>query len=94
MPTARRASMLQPVSKEAVEAIDHKHFRAEALRKFAELGTVLEDTFTMEFIERAQIDGNVLPWGYMVGDEWVTIPDDFVMARYDAFVVPKEDADV
>lgn len=82
MPTAQKAAALQPVSKDAIERLDHKMFRRLGLEHLGELGTVLEDTFKVEFIERNAIEGDVLPWD--------GIPDDFVLARYTAYVIPKE----
>ncbi|WXX09751.1 hypothetical protein [Mycobacterium phage MS619] len=84
--------MLQPVSKHFLEwfAGDaHEALMKSARIKFEELGQVIGEVAS-KVIERAEIDGHVLPWEYEIDGEMVRIPDDFVMIRYEAFVVPKE----
>ncbi|BBC43862.1 hypothetical protein [Mycobacterium phage GS4E] len=92
MPTAQKAAMLQPVSKHFLDwfAGDAEEALKKSARiKFEELGQVVSDIAT-KVIERAEIDGMPFPWEYELDGEIVRIPDDFVMIRYEAYVVPKE----
>ncbi|AMB18531.1 hypothetical protein KIY82_gp65 [Mycobacterium phage Centaur] len=94
MPTAQKAAMLQPVSKHFLEwfAGDAEEALQKSARiKFEELGQVVGN-ITSKVHERAEIDGMVMPWEYELDGEIIRLPDDFVMIRYEAFVVPKEAA--
>ncbi|AVR76811.1 hypothetical protein KIY83_gp41 [Mycobacterium phage Fameo] len=94
MPTAQKAAMLQPVSKHFLEwfAGDaHAALKKSAQIKFEELGKVV-GKIQSKVIERPTIDGISFPWEYELDGEIVRIPDDFVVIRYEAFVVPKEAA--
>ncbi|QXO13320.1 hypothetical protein SEA_TROOPER_43 [Mycobacterium phage Trooper] len=93
MPVAQKAAMLQPVSKNFLEWFAGNAEEAlmeSAQIKFAELGQVV-GKITSKVHERAEIDGMVMPWEYELDGEIVRLPDDFVMIRYEAFVIPKEE---
>ncbi|ALF02185.1 hypothetical protein SEA_LADYBIRD_44 [Mycobacterium phage LadyBird] len=86
--------MLQPVSKHFLDwfAGDaHEALKTSARIKFEELGQVVSP-ITAKVHERAEIDGMTMPWEYELDGEIIRLPDDFVMIRYEAFVVPKEAA--
>ncbi|AIW02936.1 hypothetical protein KIY87_gp59 [Mycobacterium phage Malec] len=94
MPTAQKAAMLQPVSKHFLEwfAGDAEEALQKSARiKFEELGQVVGN-ITSKVFERESIGGITFPWEYEIDGEIVRIPDDFVMIRYEAFVIPKEAA--
>ncbi|AHJ86654.1 hypothetical protein CRB1_43 [Mycobacterium phage CRB1] len=94
MPTAQKAAMLQPVSKHFLDwfAGDaEKALKDSARIKFEELGRVVSP-ITSKVHERAEIDGMTMPWEYELDGEIIRLPDDFVMIRYEAFVIPKEAA--
>lgn len=91
MPTALKAAVLQPISKLFLEWFgETDHFMQEARSHFEKLGEVV-GTVEVKVIERASIDGMVMPWTYEVDGQVIEIPDDFVMARYSAYVIPKEE---
>uniref|UniRef100_A0AAU8GR61 Uncharacterized protein n=1 Tax=Mycobacterium phage BabyBack TaxID=3158877 RepID=A0AAU8GR61_9CAUD len=94
MPVAQKAAMLQPVSKHFFDwfAGDAEQALLESARiKFEELGQIV-GPITKKVHEPAQIDGMTMPFEYELDGEIVRLPDDFVMVRYEAFVVPKEAA--
>ncbi|ASR86495.1 hypothetical protein SEA_CHANGELING_43 [Mycobacterium phage Changeling] len=90
MPEAKKAAMLQPATQEAIDIVGITALVEQARHAFERLGEVVGD-ITTRIIERAEIDGQVMPWGYELNGEWIEIPADYRMVRYEAFVIPKED---
>lgn len=82
---ARKAAGIFPF---APEIAFHPHELLRfALDSLARLGVVDEDTLKIEIFERASLDGIVLPIQW----EGFKIPDDWLVARIEAYVIPHEE---
>lgn len=86
MAKARRAVVMFPMSDEAYERLDPKLFRQYVLDRLAGYGTVLPETLEIGVRRRATIDGVTFPW-YAEG---IRLPDNTVLARASAYVIPNE----
>ncbi|AGS82725.1 hypothetical protein ANNAL29_44 [Mycobacterium phage AnnaL29] len=91
MPEAKKAAVLQPATQEAIDIVGITALIENARHAFERLGEVVGD-ITTKVIERSQIDGVSMPWGYEIDGEWIELSEDYRMIRYEAFVIPKEDA--
>ncbi|AIK69077.1 hypothetical protein PBI_TRIKE_38 [Mycobacterium phage Trike] len=93
MQVAQKAALLQPMSKLFLDWFGETDvFMTEARYKFEKLGEVVGN-IEVQVLERPTIDGVVFPWSYELEDGTVLqIPDDFVMVRFEAFVVPKDES--
>lgn len=74
-----------PVSKEAVERFSSEQWELLARSEFEKLGELAPVQIEQKVIERATIDGMVMPWTF----EGYTLPDDAVMIHFTAYVVRK-----
>ncbi|ADB93737.1 hypothetical protein REDROCK_44 [Mycobacterium phage RedRock] len=89
MPEAKKAAMLQPATQEAIDIVGITALIEQARHAFERLGEVVGEV-TSKVFERAEIDGLKMPWGYEIDGEWIELPEDYHMIRYEAFVIPKE----
>ncbi|QFG11555.1 hypothetical protein PBI_BOGOSYJAY_42 [Mycobacterium phage BogosyJay] len=81
--TAEKYVVLQPVLPEVLEIEENvEMLKVIARLHMAGVGYVVEETFEMEILERAKIDGEVLPW------EWdgYRLPDDAVCIKFTAYI--------
>ncbi|QGJ88796.1 hypothetical protein SEA_YECEY3_44 [Mycobacterium phage Yecey3] len=82
---ATQYAVLQPVEPEVLESEEMvEMLKSVARLHMAGVGYVVEETFEMKVLERAKIDGHVLPW------EWdgYRLPDSTVLVRFTAFINP------
>lgn len=83
---AKKAGAFFPFAPEIIENHPGEIVRY-ALDGLAALGVVDETTLELEIYERASLDGVVMP------QQWagVDIPDDWLIARATAWVIPHEE---
>jgi hypothetical protein len=84
---AEKAAVILPVSRSGYEHFDRRLWEIYARDEFDKLGVCMPETIELQVIERQSIDGIVIPMTF----EGYTLPDDTVLLRFTAYVVPNEE---